>query len=151
MNENIANITVTASVILQRDNKIMLVQEDKIQSKNLWNFPGGRFEPHESITQCAIREALEETGYDVELKSLLGTYKYITYKKYDLLRFVFLADIISEQKNYWTHEIKAHQWLSADEILNMKDKELLAPQAIKAIIKDLQSGKIFPLESVKWC
>ena len=116
MQENNTIITATASVILQRENKIMLVQEDKEQSKNLWNFPGGRFEKHESVFNCAIREALEETGYDIELTALLGIYKYVTYKKYDLIRFVFLAKIISEQKNYWTHEIKAHQWISIEEI-----------------------------------
>ena len=151
MQENNTIITATASVILQRENKIMLVQEDKEQSKNLWNFPGGRFEKHESIFDCAIREALEETGYDIELTALLGIYKYVTYKKYDLIRFVFLAKIISEQKNYWTHEIKAHQWISIEEINQLKDEELLAPNSIRAIINDLQSGKTFPLEAVKWC
>ncbi len=151
MQENNTIITATASVILQRENKIMLVQEDKEQSKNLWNFPGGRFEKHESVFNCAIREALEETGYDIELTALLGIYKYVTYKKYDLIRFVFLAKIISEQKNYWTHEIKAHQWISIEEINQLKDEELLAPNSIRAIINDLQSGKTFPLEAVKWC
>ena len=151
MQENTTIITATASVVLQLNNKILLVQEDKIQSKNLWNLPGGRFEQHESVFDCAIREALEETGYDVELTALLGMYKYITYKKYDLIRFVFLANIISEQKTYWTHEIKAHQWISLNEINQLKDEEFLAPHSIRAIMNDLQSGKSYPLESVKWC
>jgi len=151
MQENTTIITCTASVILQRENKIMLVQEDKIQSKNLWNLPGGRFEQHESVFDCAIREALEETGYDIHLTALLGIYKYVTYKKYDLIRFVFIANIISEQKKYWTHEIKAHQWLSIDEINKLKDEELLAPNSIRAIINDLQGRKTFPIEAVKWC
>ncbi len=151
MQENTTIITATASVILQHENKIMLVQENKIQSKNLWNLPGGRFEKHESVSDCAIREALEETGYDVELTALLGMYKYVTYKKYDLIRFVFLAKIISEQKKYWIHEIKAHRWLSIEEINQLKDEELLAANSIRTIMNDLQSGKIFPLEAVKWC
>jgi len=151
MQENTTIITATASVILQHENKILLVQEDKIQSKDLWNLPGGRFEKHEPVFDCAVREALEETGYDIELTALLGLYKYVTYKKHDLIRYVFLAKIISEQKDYWVHEIKAHQWLSLDEINQLKDEELLAPNSIRAIMNDLQSGKTFPLEAVKWC
>lgn len=39
-----------------------------------WSIPGGRQEPGESVRECAIREAKEETGYDVEIVSLVGIY-----------------------------------------------------------------------------
>lgn len=34
----------------------------------LWEFPGGKVEPHETARQAAAREALEETGITVEVR-----------------------------------------------------------------------------------
>ncbi len=151
MPETTLLITVTASVVLLKDNKILLVQEDKIKNRNLWNLPGGRFELHEPVMDCALRECLEETGYKAQLTSLLGLYKYVANGKYDLIRYVFLAEIIGEQTTYWTHEIKAHRWATLDEMDKIKDNEWLAPNCIRAIIKDLRTSKFFPLDVVKWC
>jgi ADP-ribose pyrophosphatase YjhB (NUDIX family) len=39
-----------------------------------WGLPGGVLEIGESFAQCAQREALEETGYHVEPKKLIGVY-----------------------------------------------------------------------------
>jgi ADP-ribose pyrophosphatase YjhB (NUDIX family) len=149
--EPIATIIVTASVILQQNNKILMVQEGKKQSENLWNFPGGRFEKHESVFDCATRECLEETGYTVQLTALLGMYKYISYGKWDMIRYVFFANEISKQDDFWHHEIKAHRWVSLAEIDAFADDELLAPNSVRTIVQDIRSGKTFPIEAVKWC
>jgi len=149
--EPIATNIVTASVILIQEGKILMVQEGKKQSENLWNFPGGRFEKHESVFDCAIRECKEETGITAELTSILGMYKYISYGKWDMIRYVFLAKEISRQDDFWHHEIKAHRWVSLAEIDAFKEEELLAPNSVRAIVNDIRSGKTFPLEVVKWC
>lgn len=39
-----------------------------------WALPGGGHEIGESIAQAAIREVKEETGYDVEVETITGTY-----------------------------------------------------------------------------
>jgi 8-oxo-dGTP diphosphatase len=38
----------------------------------LWTLPGGGVELEETVEEGAVREVLEETGYDVELVRLLG-------------------------------------------------------------------------------
>lgn len=62
-------ITVNVAVIL--DNQILLSKRDDIET---WCMPGGALEDGESVAEAAIRETREETGLDVELKSLVGIY-----------------------------------------------------------------------------
>jgi len=44
------------------------------EGKDSWGFPGGALELGESIREAAIREVFEETGLQVELGELIGTY-----------------------------------------------------------------------------
>jgi 8-oxo-dGTP diphosphatase len=39
-----------------------------------WGLPGGGVDPGETWAQAALRECLEETGWEVELRGLLGIY-----------------------------------------------------------------------------
>lgn len=39
-----------------------------------WGLPGGGVEPGETWVQATVRECLEETGWEVEVTSLLGIY-----------------------------------------------------------------------------
>lgn len=42
-----------------------------------WTLPGGGAELHESVEQTAVREVMEETGYDVELGDVLWVSSYV--------------------------------------------------------------------------
>jgi 8-oxo-dGTP diphosphatase len=39
-----------------------------------WTMPGGTLDFGESLTHCAIREVLEETGLHIRITGLIGTY-----------------------------------------------------------------------------
>ncbi len=39
-----------------------------------WSLPGGIMEIGETLSECAIRETREETGFDIEITGLLGIY-----------------------------------------------------------------------------
>lgn len=64
---------VGAYAVLVRDERLLLahwVAEPGLQAG--WTLPGGGLEFGESPEQAAVREAREETGYEVELTRILG-------------------------------------------------------------------------------
>ena len=52
---------------------VLLIKRKNSPAKNLWSLPGGRFEPGETILQCAKRELQEETGVDPRTVKLSPT------------------------------------------------------------------------------
>ena len=68
-----ANSVVPSVVAIVRDDagRILLIHKT---DNNLWALPGGGHEIGESIVDTVVREVKEETGYDVEVETLTGTY-----------------------------------------------------------------------------
>jgi len=58
---------VAVGVVIQRDHELLVVCRDKEPGRGLWTFPGGALELGESLLGAARREALEETGLEVEV------------------------------------------------------------------------------------
>ena len=64
-----------------------------------WGLPGGGVRPGETWAQAALRECLEETGWEVQLQGLLGiysdpatqTYRYPDGRTVQFFGVVFLA------------------------------------------------------------
>jgi len=67
---------VTADVvIIAEDKEILLIRRLNPPFKGHWALPGGFIDiDEESIEECAVREALEETMLHVELDKLLGVW-----------------------------------------------------------------------------
>src|ERR1700730_13520138 len=60
-----------ACVIIERDGKFLLID----RSDGLgYTIPGGIVRYKETVEQCVLREAWEETGYHVTLNGLVGVY-----------------------------------------------------------------------------
>jgi len=73
-----------SSIIVDEQKRILLCHRTDC---DLWNLPGGGLEKNESPWDCAIREAKEETGFDVEIVKLLGIYS-----KLDKDELIFLFE-----------------------------------------------------------
>jgi len=69
-------IRIYGTSLIEKDGKILLQQEGNELTYGKWYFPSGRMDEKEFILDCAIRETLEETGYKVKLKNLIGIYQY---------------------------------------------------------------------------
>ena len=139
-------LNIIASCCVKDNDRILLVQENKNEVKGLWDLPGGKVKPTESIEQAAIREIMEETGYNIELDSLLLIQNYITLKG-ELLIIYFNAKLLNkEQKEYKKEEIKNVRWFTIDEIKKISKKEIRGGDGIDRILFNIEKKIQYPLE-----
>jgi len=66
------SLVVAASAVVTDDQGRILLQRRRDNS--LWALPGGGMDMGESLPGAAVREVREETGYDVEITGIVGTY-----------------------------------------------------------------------------
>ncbi|NDL60184.1 NUDIX hydrolase [Phytoactinopolyspora mesophila] len=68
----ITNVVPSVTALIQdHDARILLIHKT---DNDLWALPGGGHEMGESIRETVMREVKEETGYDVEPYTIVGTY-----------------------------------------------------------------------------
>ncbi|HEX8182646.1 MAG TPA: NUDIX domain-containing protein [Candidatus Saccharimonadales bacterium] len=120
---SIAWSRVVAGCVVRRDDgKYLLVQEKQPKVYGLWNLPAGHVDKGESIEAAAVREAKEETGYDVELGDKIGIYHETIESP---VRHAFVATIIGGELKVQPDEILDAKWFSFDEITAMKEDNKL--------------------------
>ncbi len=82
-----------------RDDQVLLHRRVKDPNKGLWVAPGGKLEPTESPTECAVREMREETGLELEDPALRGVMVEVSPRPdYQWITFVYAA-------TRWTGEL----------------------------------------------
>jgi len=126
---------IVAGVVIKQDNKYLLVQEKQPKVFGLWNFPAGRVDVGDTIEQTAIKEAREETGYEVELLDKIDIFQESINEP---PHHAFVAKIKSGELNYPKDEILDVKWFSLEEIKIMKNK--LRGNWILNAINILESG-----------
>lgn len=62
---------VVACVLLNEHDEVLMVQEAKSACAGKWYLPAGRANPHETLSDAALRELEEETGLQARLTTLL--------------------------------------------------------------------------------
>ncbi|XP_035212912.1 8-oxo-dGDP phosphatase NUDT18-like [Stegodyphus dumicola] len=62
---------IVASVLINSNNEVLMMQEAKSSCAGTWYIPAGRVEPGENLIEAAKREVLEETGLQFEPTTLL--------------------------------------------------------------------------------
>jgi 8-oxo-dGTP diphosphatase len=71
VSEQLEQPAIAAAVIVE-DGRLLLVRRRVSEGSLSWQFPSGKVEPDETGEQAAAREALEETGLDVQPVKHLG-------------------------------------------------------------------------------
>lgn len=137
---------IIVGVCIKKDGKILMVQEARKKVYKMWNFPMGHLDNAETIFEGAKREVKEETGYEVELTSIISIQNYPNKEN---IKITFNANIIDGDISYDKNEILDVKWISIEELENMTSKELRAYNSSRDIIKDAKENKGYPLEIIK--
>ncbi|MFF7233472.1 NUDIX domain-containing protein [Streptomyces sioyaensis] len=66
------SLVVAASAVVTDEKGRVLLQRRR--DNDLWALPGGGMDMADSLPDTAVRETKEETGLDVEITGLVGTY-----------------------------------------------------------------------------
>ncbi|KKR21500.1 MAG: MutT (Mutator protein) [Parcubacteria group bacterium GW2011_GWE2_39_37] len=119
MEKEVVFANVVAGVVIKQDGKYLLVQEKQPKAYGLWNLPAGRVDVGDTIEYTAIKEAKEESGFDVELIRKLDIFQNLAT---DPVKHAFEARIIGGEINFPDDEILDVQWFAFEEIINMADK-----------------------------
>ena len=108
-------LKVTAGVLVEKNQKILLVQREIEPWKGLWYLPAGYVENDEAPIDAAEREANEETGLCIKTKKLINVYFYEDDPRGNGLLVLYEGEIIGGEidKN---HEAQAVKFFSSDEI-----------------------------------
>jgi 8-oxo-dGTP pyrophosphatase MutT (NUDIX family) len=139
---------ITVATIVENNGRFLLVEELKAGQLVL-NQPAGHLEPNETLRQAAVRETLEETGWDVELTGVVGIYLYVapsngvTYQ-----RICFAANpVCHHPERELDSGIVAAPWLSRDELLAQPGR--WRSELVPRCIDDYRDGPLYDLDIVR--
>jgi 8-oxo-dGTP pyrophosphatase MutT (NUDIX family) len=114
---------ITVATIVEVDGRFLMVEESK-GGRLVLNQPAGHLEPHETLRQAAVRETLEETGWEVALAGLVGIYLYtapsngVTYQ-----RVCFAATPVRHEPHRELDSgIVAALWMTRDELADQPER-----------------------------
>lgn len=136
----------TVAVIVEKDGRFLMVEELS-QGEQVFNQPAGHIEANETILDAARREALEETGWEVEITDFLGLYTYtapangITY-----YRLCFAAQPLLKTEHPLDNDILAVHWLSLEELETLSNR--LRSPLVRRCIDDYLTGLRLPLSAI---
>ena len=135
---------VTVATVVERGGRLLMVEE-RVGGKLVYNQPAGHLEPDESILQAAIRETLEETGWQVSLTAFIGAYQWKapeTGRQY--LRMAFAAEPLQHDAGRTLDEgIVAAHWMLPSEIDALTDRH--RSPLVARVIADYLNGSRHPL------
>ncbi|WP_412731090.1 NUDIX hydrolase [Dyella aluminiiresistens] len=124
--------------------------EEEVNGRLAYNQPAGHLDDGESLVAAAARETLEETGWTVEITTLVGVHQWRSTEHGEaVMRFSFAARALShEPARPLDDGIRQALWLTRDEIEALGDR-LRSPLVLLSIDAWL-AGSRLPLDTLRW-
>ncbi len=139
------DVRVGAYAVIVQDGDLLLTHWNE-NGRTGWTLPGGGLEDFETTEQAAVREIREETGYEAELRTLLGVDSLFLEPADRIvpgagplhaLRVVYLARIVGGSL---THEVNGTsdeaRWVPLDAVGDLPTLSLV-PTAIDMLLRRL--------------
>jgi ADP-ribose pyrophosphatase YjhB (NUDIX family) len=99
-----------AVVLIERDGQVLLGRRSGSVGTGQWGLPMGFIEHDEDFLTAAIREVKEETGLDVEIRSLLSVVSNFLSPRLHTLAIVLLARVVGDPAPRAGDDLEAVQW-----------------------------------------
>jgi len=140
---------VTVATVVPRDGRFLLVEED-VRGRIVINQPAGHLDPDEAIQAAAVRETLEETGWEVALDCLLCVQQWRNADSgRQFVRFTFGAVPVRHHADRALDDgIVRALWLTREEIA-AESARLRSPMVL-ASVDDWLAGHRLPLDTIRW-
>ena len=138
--------TIVAEVCVKKDNKILIVEENRKEKKGKWNMPAGKLEENEDIITAAIREVKEETNIDINIKGLIYIEEKIS-SIGQLLILYFLGEYVSGEISYDNEEISNVMWMTHEDINKLGVEKIRGGNTINNVI-NFSNKEIFTLDRI---
>ncbi len=140
------DVTVATVVV---DQGRLLCVEEQADGRLVLNQPAGHLEPDEALVDAAVRETLEETGWDVRVTGFVGAYQWKapeTGRHY--LRMAFAAEPVRHDPS---RELDAGivraLWLSPEELRQAEDRH--RSPLVWRVVEDYLAGQRWPLHLLR--
>jgi A/G-specific adenine glycosylase len=136
---------VGAAVLLNRRNQILIAQRQPEGGllAGLWEFPGGKIAPGETLPQCIARELREEMGLRIEVGSHLVTVHH-AYSHFTIALHAHFARIRAGRPRHL--ECAGHAWVRPDQFndypFSKADLEII--RALRALPRPPRFRDVFP-------
>lgn len=138
---------IVLATVIERDNQFLMVEE-LANGDVVLNQPAGHWEPGETFIEGAIREALEETAWQVRIDALLGLYVHQPEGlDYPFVRIAFVGtpDTLDKGRKLDTGILRAC-WMTEAE-LREKAARHRSPM-VQRCIDDYRAGRRLPLSAL---
>lgn len=136
----------SVATIVEHDGRFLMVEEQD-GDQVVFNQPAGHLDEGETLFAAAVRETLEETGWDVELTAFLGLYHYPAANGVTYIRHCFAAQPLRHHpERELDAPILAAHWLTAEEIL--ADKFPARSPIVGRSLRDYLTGTRYPLSLI---
>jgi 8-oxo-dGTP diphosphatase len=133
-------------VMVERDGKILIVQESKPGREGLFSIPGGHVEDHETLLEAAIREVKEESGYEVELTGLIGVFQ--TVRPHINVSGPVFGARITGGSAVASKEHPEVRWVTIEELRDLQKAQRMFTLYQLHAAERLLAGKLLSLDAV---
>jgi mutator protein MutT len=128
------NIIDVAAGLVFRDGKLLITERHAdAHLGGLWEFPGGKRDPHESFEACLARELREELGIEVVVREMVESLTHQYEDRTVHLKFFRCQWLKHEPKSLGC---AAFKWVTADEL-----KQYEFPAADARLLEMLKEDK----------